>query len=198
MKTWIGNEQADPKLYVALQPGLEEDDIFTRSVMDLILSPFHHSLGEKLNKGQVIDKETGYVSYDDGSIHKVTSIIVTIIAATLPPLTILALNSLATTDQRIGLTVLFTATFAGILACFSTAKRVEILAATATFAAVEVVFIGSAISGSDQSQITGNLTLLETINESTIAAANLSSKSGLRLERERPGRELARVWWSSR
>uniref|UniRef100_A0A0D2YEH8 DUF6594 domain-containing protein n=1 Tax=Fusarium oxysporum (strain Fo5176) TaxID=660025 RepID=A0A0D2YEH8_FUSOF len=56
------------------------------------------------------------------------------------------LSHLETTAQRIGLTVVFTVLFAVILELFTNAKRVEIFAATATFAAVEVVFIGSALN----------------------------------------------------
>ncbi|ENH74273.1 hypothetical protein FOC1_g10004878 [Fusarium oxysporum f. sp. cubense race 1] len=55
-------------------------------------------------------------------------------------------SHLETTAQRIGLTVVFTVLFAVILELFTNAKRVEIFAATATFAAVEVVFIGSALN----------------------------------------------------
>jgi hypothetical protein len=44
---------------------------------------------------------------------------------------------------RIGLVILFTATFSVTLSLFTQAKKVEIFSATATFAAVEVVFIGS-------------------------------------------------------
>jgi VIT1/CCC1 family predicted Fe2+/Mn2+ transporter len=117
---------------VTLQSGVEEDDPFTRSIMKFVAGPFHRKIGQKMNMGQVIDKDSGYVTYRDAGIAKLTSIIVTVIAAVLPPLTILALNSLSTTNKRIGLTVLFTAVFAAILAYFSKAKRVEILVATAT------------------------------------------------------------------
>jgi hypothetical protein len=44
---------------------------------------------------------------------------------------------------RIGLMIVFTAIFSVSLAVLTEAKRAEIFAATAAFAAVEVVFIGS-------------------------------------------------------
>ncbi|KAH3995500.1 hypothetical protein HBH68_165940 [Parastagonospora nodorum] len=44
---------------------------------------------------------------------------------------------------RIGLVILFTAIFSVALAVFTSARKVEIISATAAFAAVEVVFIGS-------------------------------------------------------
>ncbi|KAJ4260897.1 hypothetical protein NW757_001285 [Fusarium falciforme] len=162
--TWLGEEQANPDLYVALQPGIDEDDLFTRSIMRFIGGPFHRAIGDRMKVGKVIDEGSGIMTYRDSNIVKTINFIVTVIATVLPPLTILVLNSVDKTKVRIGLTVLFTAIFAIILAAFSKAKRVEILVATATFAAVEVVFIGSAIPSSEKAQITGNLTLLETIN----------------------------------
>ncbi|KAF5549756.1 hypothetical protein FNAPI_7932 [Fusarium napiforme] len=153
----------------------EDDDLFTRGLMRFIAGPFHLAFGQRMKVGHVIDEESGYVTYQDARIIRLTSIIVTVIAAILPPLTILVLNGRPTTNQRIGFTVLFTAIFAGILAYFSKAKRVEILVATATFAAVEVVFIGSALSGTEQAQITGNLTLIQATNGSGIIIANLTA-----------------------
>lgn len=44
---------------------------------------------------------------------------------------------------RIGLVILFTTIFSVALALFTGAKKIEIFSATAAFAAVEVVFIGS-------------------------------------------------------
>jgi hypothetical protein len=130
--TWAGDGMDDPDLYVTLQSGAEDDDHFTRGIMRFVAGPFHRRFGQKMRMGQVIDEESGYVTYRDAGIIRLTSIIVTVIAAILPPLTILALNSLPTTNKRIGITVLFTAVFAAILAYFSKAKRVEILVATAT------------------------------------------------------------------
>lgn len=130
--TWLGEEQANPDLYVALQPGIDEDDLFTRSIMRFIGGPFHRAIGGRMKVGKVIDEGSGIMTYRDFNIVKTINFIVTIIAAVLPPLTILVLNSVDKTKVRIGLTVLFTAIFAIILAVFSKAKRVEILVATAT------------------------------------------------------------------
>ena len=130
--TYLSEEGIQPSLYLTVNPSLPEDDMFTNLVMDVISGPFHRTIGEKLGTGEVIDEESRYVSYQDSTISKMSNVIVTVIASVLPPLTVLALNSLPTTISRIGLTVVFTALFAGILGCFSTAKRAEILVATAT------------------------------------------------------------------
>jgi hypothetical protein len=130
--TWLGDEQINPALYVSTKSSLAENDMFTNSIMDFISGTFHRKVGQEINTGHVIDKDSRYVSYEDSGIAKMSSVIVTVISSVLPPLTILALNSLTTTTARIGLTVLFTAVFASILGYFSSAKRVEVLVATAT------------------------------------------------------------------
>jgi hypothetical protein len=65
-------------------------------------------------------------------MDKASNMIAVIVASTLPVLTIFVLNSVDSTTDRIGWTVFFTAVFAAILALFSSAKRAELFAATAT------------------------------------------------------------------
>lgn len=59
---------------------------------------------------------------------------------------VLVLYYIRNMEVRIGLVIVFTTIFSVTLALFTGAKKAEILAATAAFAAVEVVFIGS-VSG---------------------------------------------------
>jgi VIT1/CCC1 family predicted Fe2+/Mn2+ transporter len=131
--TYLGEYQSNPELYVCLRNGSSEDDAFTRTIRDYIIGPFHNMFFHRFNLGRIIDPHTGLVSYKDSSIVRLSNIVVTVIASMLPPLTILILNIPSTTTMRIGLTVLFTALFAIVLAYFSKARRVEILAATATY-----------------------------------------------------------------
>lgn len=127
--TWL---EANPKLFVSLNPNLPEDDIFTNTMMDFVIPQFHQRFGERLKLGQAMGAERGYVTYRDSTIVKFSNVLVTIIASILPPITILVLNALSTTTSRIMVTVAFTAAFATILVCLTSARRVEILAATAT------------------------------------------------------------------
>ncbi|KAK5659862.1 hypothetical protein OQA88_13325 [Cercophora sp. LCS_1] len=144
--TW---NDPDTKDYMALNPELSDSDLFTRSIEDFITGPYHRHIGHRLQTGKLLDEETGTRSYDPKRIGKASAVVATVLSAVLPVLTIFALNSLPTTDQRLGLTVLFTAVFAAMLLTFTSARKVEIFAATATFAAVEVVFIGSALNSGD-------------------------------------------------
>lgn len=54
---------------------------------------------------------------------------------------ILALNYVQSQDWRVALTRIFTTLFAGSVGLLTTARRVEVFAATAAYAAVLVVFV---------------------------------------------------------
>ncbi|KAG8162479.1 hypothetical protein KVR01_008244 [Diaporthe batatas] len=109
---------------------------------------FHRLAGEKMKVGTVIDEEAALVSYSDSKLNQASNVLALVVSSVLPVMTIFVLNIVPSTNQRIGLTMLFTAVFAVLLAIFSNAKGAEIFGATATFAAIEVVFIGSAIGNS--------------------------------------------------
>lgn len=109
--------------------------------------------------------------YDDDALLRLNTIIISVISSALPVISIVALYYIKTTIQRIGALVAFTVVFAFALATFTNARRLEIFATTSTyvpsacynapadfngrFAAVEVVFIGSAL-GSPSGNVTGS------------------------------------------
>ncbi|KIX05143.1 uncharacterized protein Z518_06015 [Rhinocladiella mackenziei CBS 650.93] len=130
--------------------------------MDAFVDMFHWFCGGCPNVGRVIGDRAKIVSYRQSTINKAGNVMATILASTLPVVTIFVLNSLHNTNRRIGLTTVFIAIFALVLVTFTSARRVEIFAATATFAAVEVVFIGSAISSTTNAATAStNATTLE-------------------------------------
>ncbi|WJG37193.1 uncharacterized protein FOBCDRAFT_147319, partial [Fusarium oxysporum Fo47] len=151
--TW---KPKDPSQYVSLHKPAEDSDPFTNFVKEVLTFIFHRLCGERLNAARVVDVESGLASYSDSSLVRASNLFTVIVSSALPVLTIFALNSLETTAQRIGLTVVFTVLFAVILELFTNAKRVEIFAATATFAAVEVVFIGSALNSNYLLKVMGS------------------------------------------
>ncbi|KAK4144941.1 uncharacterized protein C8A04DRAFT_11026 [Dichotomopilus funicola] len=128
-ETWTDPEESN---YISLGPPPPEKDIFSSFLRDVLLRIFHVFCGERFKMGRVVDEESGIRSYDDSRIDKASSLITVILASVLPVLAIFVLNSLSTTNARIGTIVGFTAAFATILAIFSSAKRAEIFAATAT------------------------------------------------------------------
>ncbi|KAF4629709.1 hypothetical protein G7Y89_g8437 [Cudoniella acicularis] len=97
---------------------------------------------------QQVDAEAGIVFYEETKLTKYSKAVVTIIASLIPIVCIVVLYVLKSNGWRLGTMAFFTAAFAAILVIFTSAKEVEIFAGTAAFAAVEVVFIGSALTNS--------------------------------------------------
>lgn len=124
--TWKSDKGHD---YVSLKRISSENDMFSRFIKHFISFFFQRVTGKKRH---IIDEEAGIASYDDEKLDNASNFIAVVVSSTLPVLTIFALNALHTTKARLGLTVLFTAAFAALLAIFSQAKRAEIFAATAT------------------------------------------------------------------
>lgn len=90
-------------------------------------------------KEKKLDPESQLSYYEDSKLDLASSLISVIISSTLPVLTIFVLNATETTAARIGFTVLFTAVFSILLVLFTSAKRVEIFAATATLVSLYVL-----------------------------------------------------------
>lgn len=118
--------------YISLQSAQDESSVFSRFMARVIARVFHRLVGEKMKAGTVIDEEANLVSYSDSGLSRASNVVALIVSSALPVLTIFVLNTVNTTNQRIGLTMLFTAVFAVLLAVFSNAKSVEIFGATAT------------------------------------------------------------------
>lgn len=83
-----------------------------------------------------MDLESGLKSYDESRLHVVGTVVATILSSMLPVVSIFVLYVLESTYARLGMTVAFTGCFAAILAIFSSARRVEIFAATATYSSL--------------------------------------------------------------
>ncbi|KAH0434544.1 hypothetical protein CcaCcLH18_05287 [Colletotrichum camelliae] len=141
--TW---EENDERIYMCLRPKAPEDDSFTRFVSRFLLRAYNHLRPRQTRHAETVDEISGHLSYSPDFIRKLSNLGTTILACIMPVLTIFVLNIIHSTNIRILVTLIFTAVFALLIATFSNAKKVEIFAATATFAAVEVVFIGSAIN----------------------------------------------------
>ncbi|KAM7188458.1 hypothetical protein V8F33_010608 [Rhypophila sp. PSN 637] len=147
--TW---KEPDPSAYLSMNRPSPENDPFTSFLTYRIAYLFHRLCGGRRSGirsdkrfGKLVDEEAQLRSYSNSKLQKTSQIISVVVSSTLPVVTIFVLNSLDTTTKRLGLTVLFTGVFGILLAFFSSAKRAEIFAATATFAAVEVVFIGTSL-----------------------------------------------------
>jgi len=67
----------------------------------------------------------------------------TIISALLPILSVVVLYCVKNMWVRLALVAVFTVLFSLVLSLIAPAKRIEVFAATAAFASVQVVFVGS-------------------------------------------------------
>lgn len=118
--------------YISLKSSQEETYVFSRFMARVVARIFHRFAGEKMKVGTVIDEEASLMSYSDSKLSRASNVVALVVSSVLPVMTIFVLNLVNTTNQRIGLTMLFTAVFAILLAVFSNAKGAEIFGATAT------------------------------------------------------------------
>ncbi|KAL8791726.1 MAG: hypothetical protein Q9195_005663 [Heterodermia aff. obscurata] len=128
-QTWHPDRES---LYLTVATDLKETDAFTEMMQNVIAGPYHRWIGHRFKTGRKFDPSTGSVSYDKRKIEGASTMIATMLSTMLPVLTIFILNVVQSTNARIGITALFTMIFALTLARFSSAKRVEIFAATST------------------------------------------------------------------
>lgn len=127
--TW---RDKNTEAYISLKSTQDETYVFSRFMNRVVAQIFHRAVGEKMKVGTVIDEEASLVSYSDSKLSRASNVVALVLSSVLPVMTIFVLNTVSTTNQRIGLTMLFTAVFAVLLAVFSNAKTGEIFGATAT------------------------------------------------------------------
>lgn len=89
------------------------------------------------------DELDGY-AYREKALDRSMRVAVMMVAAALPTCSIVALYFIRSPVWRLAFIVLFSLVFASALAFFTDAKRVEVFAASAALASVQVVFVGTA------------------------------------------------------
>ncbi|PMD29525.1 hypothetical protein L207DRAFT_538709 [Hyaloscypha variabilis F] len=90
--------------------------------------------------------ENGALSeYSDAHVLAVLEVINTIIACLLPLSSIIILYCVSSLLVRLGIVIAYVVVFSACLALFTRARRVEIFAGVAGFAAVQVMFISATI-----------------------------------------------------
>ncbi|KAF8849629.1 hypothetical protein BDZ45DRAFT_772160 [Acephala macrosclerotiorum] len=120
----------------------EESDKFTKLLNGTLLDMYNYMIGRfSKSEKKVIDGKIRV--YKKKNISRISNGIVAALSAIIPTVVILTLHFVHRMIYRIGLVIVFTAVFAITLALFTEAKKIEIFSASAAFAAVEVVYIGS-------------------------------------------------------
>lgn len=125
-------EDEEGSNFVHVGPSRGEHDTFTKFTSWVLISVLHKYLCFWRTAGRPIDAETGMISYDESKLLKAGTLLATVLSSTIPVLSIYALFAVKNPYGRIGIAAGFTALFAAMLAAFSSARRIEIFAATAT------------------------------------------------------------------
>lgn len=122
---------------VSLAPR-KKKDMFSNLIREKGMSHwFKHNL-DRLWKSTVLH---GQVVYDEGTLVRITKLMVTALASLLPIVSIVILYFVKSMKARLGIIALFNVLTSFSLAFFTTARRTDIFAVAAAFSAVQVVFV---------------------------------------------------------
>ncbi|KAI9375788.1 hypothetical protein BJX61DRAFT_539519 [Aspergillus egyptiacus] len=139
-KVWGSCNDTD---FVTLSSRDTEEDAFTRFLHGTLLDIYHRVYGHRRKSTSATDPEPNFRAYTEGKLARLSNTITAMLSSVFPTVAILILYLVDSMFARIGLIIGFTALFAFVLSMFTSTRRVEVFAATAAFAAVEVVFVGS-------------------------------------------------------
>jgi FtsH-binding integral membrane protein len=122
-----------------------ESDSFSKWVSERLLPWYHLVFGRYIHKKN--PHRDNEVSYNDSLILKAASMSATMLAALLIVAPVVVLDEINSMRVRLGLMSVFTVVFSLCVARLTGAKRTDVFAATAAFAAVQAVFLGSSTVG---------------------------------------------------
>ena len=120
-----------------------EHDFFSRWLSDQVLDKFHSLIGRRLK--HPVDEEAGIYHYRKMHLRAVSHLVGVVLASVIPAASIFTLYYIQSPVNRLICLLGYSALFSVCLALFTSARRVEIFAATAAFASVQVVFVGQTI-----------------------------------------------------
>ncbi|MCJ1452195.1 hypothetical protein MMC28_002537 [Mycoblastus sanguinarius] len=126
--------------FITLSNQQVERDGLSRFIYWLVPGIYHRLWGMHWSTPTV---EGGIFEYPDSSLDRAARTLNTLLSSLLPTLSIFVLYYVKSPPARLGLILGFTIVFAITLQCVSRARPADIFAATAAFAAVQVVFVGS-------------------------------------------------------
>lgn len=87
------------------------------------------------------ERQEGFTVFSDHRIRRTTRLVAVVLSSILPVLSIVILYYVHSTEVHIGLIIVFSTLFSAVVAAVSDARNVEVMAATAAYAAVLVVFV---------------------------------------------------------
>ncbi|KAH8885606.1 hypothetical protein GQ53DRAFT_828647 [Thozetella sp. PMI_491] len=134
------NAWDDEEDLAAVKPRVAGDPI-SKWFMNTVFPMYHRLVGEKLKDPESPELGDGIFTYEESRLAAVVHVFITVVASLLPLASMVVLFVVESYTQRLGIMVGFSACFAVALALMTNARRVEIFAATAAYAAVNAVFL---------------------------------------------------------
>ncbi|KAH7386404.1 hypothetical protein BKA64DRAFT_142913 [Cadophora sp. MPI-SDFR-AT-0126] len=134
---WDSKTESD---LIAIKPRAAPD-IFSKWFSESFIPRYHQVFGERFRKELPGDIGSGIYHYRESSLESGLSILATVVASLLPISSVVALYLIQPNGLRLGMIAIFSACFSLALAIMTSARRIEVFAATAAFAAVNVVFL---------------------------------------------------------
>ncbi|KAE8448984.1 hypothetical protein EG329_008572 [Mollisiaceae sp. DMI_Dod_QoI] len=125
---------------IAIKPRAAPD-MFSKWFTEYLVPRYHHVLGQKFKKSLPEHVGAGIYHYKESTLESVLSILATVVASLLPICSVVALYIIQSNGVRLGMIAIFSACFSFALSIMTSARRIEVFAATAAFAAVNVVFL---------------------------------------------------------
>ncbi|KAH9215913.1 hypothetical protein DL95DRAFT_499395 [Leptodontidium sp. 2 PMI_412] len=119
------------------------DDLFTTWISESAIPAFHRLLGKFCFQPESDEHLGNTVLYKDMSLVRITKLFTTVLACLLPIISIVILYVVDSMSKRLGIVGALTAAFSLCMGLVTSASMADIFAATAAFAAVQVVFVGS-------------------------------------------------------
>lgn len=143
---WSEKNETDLTSLTDLYPKM---DVCSRWIHSHLLRWYHNILGHRLHEPISLAEmsvQTPITNYSDRKLIATVNAISTILSSLLPAISILALYFIHDQLARMAAVVAFCLLFSVVLTLVTNSGRVDCFAATAAFAAVQVVFVGTNIS----------------------------------------------------
>ncbi|KAF2741505.1 hypothetical protein EJ04DRAFT_547840 [Polyplosphaeria fusca] len=123
----------------------EVDNSLSKMVTVIVVDWFHRLVGWRVRMKKPKDEEStpNTVVYSQVGLERISRVMITAMASSLPILSIVVLYVINSMSKRLAMIGVFTVIFAIVLGFLTSGKPIEIFSATAAFAAVQVVFVGT-------------------------------------------------------
>ena len=108
-----------------------DSDPFSTWLSTRLVGLFDRVWGNRRKNPITVDPDSGIVEYDNSRLSSISSAVSVTFASLVPTVSVLILNEVGPTKIKLGLLVVFTATFSAALAAFTSARKIEIFSAVA-------------------------------------------------------------------